>query len=134
MTTEKDIKQFFEKNRPSVSAGSERFMDELVRQIDLLPTPAKFQKPDKEQLRSKYALLEQLENRSRRLDVFTVISSVMIAAVLCLILVVLTLYASDSMPDSRLLNMIISYSYILIPLIFSATTLLSFNSSGLFKI
>ncbi len=132
MTTDNEIKQFFMENRPSVSDGSEKFMEELKRQMDLLPTPAKLQRPDEDELRLRYAALKRIEETNRRNDIITVISSVMTAVVVCCAFFALIHYAPES--EYQWVNAIKSYSYIPLAVIFTTTILLSFHRSDLYRI
>ncbi len=134
MTTDNDIKQFFMENRPSVSDGSEKFMEEFKRQMDLLPTPAKLRRPDEDELRSKYAVLKRIEERNRRNDIMTVVSSVMIAAAVCFVFIALVLCAPENHSEYQWINTIKSYPYISLAILFTSTILLSFHRSGLYRI
>lgn len=58
MATEKEIRQFFMQNRPSVPED-DGFMEDLVRQIDLLPVPASLSGGDDNVCREK--ILERIK-------------------------------------------------------------------------
>ncbi len=131
MATEKDIKQFFGRNRPSVSAGSDTFMEEFRRQVDLLPIPAKFQRHDGE---SEYAMLKRFEEKRCKSDILTAVLSFVTAAVVCIAFAAVISLAPDIFTGLRMFDMIMSYPYISIALIFIATTLISFKNSDFFKI
>ncbi len=131
MATEKDIRQFFEQNRPPVSDGSDKFMEEFIRQVDLLPTPARLQKPDEDKLRT---VLKRFEKKRRRSDIITVVSSLLTAAAVCLILAAVVLLAPETLSALPLFPVLMSYPCFSFALLFTATTLLSCHRSGLFNI
>ena len=67
MTTENDIRAFMQENRMPVTDG-DSFMADLVRQIDLLPVPAAFDKAEelkrKEELDAVLRFFMSLRKRS----------------------------------------------------------------------
>ncbi len=69
-----DTRKFFRQNRPQVS-GSDKFMSELERQINLLPDI------------SEQERLGRLIRKSGRLAVVSILSSILVSFILCLVLV-----------------------------------------------
>jgi hypothetical protein len=68
MKTEQDIRKFMQENRIPVPKDS-AFMDELVRQINLLPTPASLANRDvriQENLRILNAVMEAVRKHNRK--------------------------------------------------------------------
>lgn len=68
MKTEQDIRRFVQENRIPVPKGS-AFMDELVRQINLLPTPASLANRDariQENIRMLTAVMEAVRKHNRK--------------------------------------------------------------------
>ena len=68
MKTEQDIRRFVQENRIPVPKDS-AFMDELVRQINLLPTPASLANRDvriQENLRILNAVMEAVRKHNRK--------------------------------------------------------------------
>ena len=85
MKTEKDIRKFIQDNRISVPKD-DSFMKELVRQMELLPTPASLSGNDEEKIQENLRILslirQALKKRHRRQAVKTLILN----AVLCVII------------------------------------------------
>ena len=68
MKTEQDIRRFVQENRIPVPKDS-AFMDELVRQINLLPTPASLANRDariQENIRMLTAVMEAVRKHNRK--------------------------------------------------------------------
>ena len=86
MKTEKDIRKFIQDNRITVPKD-DSFMKELVRQMELLPTPASLNGNDEEKIQENLRILslirQALKKRHRRQAVKTLILN----AVLCVIMI-----------------------------------------------
>lgn len=86
MKTEKDIRKFIQDNRITVPKD-DAFMKELVRQMELLPTPASLSGDDEEKIQENLRILslirQALKKRHRRQAVKTLILN----AVLCVIMI-----------------------------------------------
>ena len=86
MKTEKDIRKFIQDNRITVPKD-DAFMKELVRQMELLPTPATLSGNDEEKIQENLRILslirQALKKRHRRQAVKTLILN----AVLCVIMI-----------------------------------------------
>ncbi len=131
MATEKDIRQFFEQNRPPVPDGSEKFMEEFIRQVDLLPVPARLQRSDKEALLSQ---LQRFEERRRKSDIEAAVFSVLVSAVVCMLFAAVMLFPPAALSGTAFFTMVMSSPYIFLALLFVATTIISFQRSDLFSI
>ncbi|MBO5107578.1 MAG: hypothetical protein J6B97_03965 [Bacteroidales bacterium] len=88
MATEKDIKRFMQDHRIPVPKD-DRFMDELVRQIDLLPVPASLSGRDEEKLNESLRIVGLIRatfrRRYRRQALAVLIADIVICSVICLI-------------------------------------------------
>lgn len=86
MATDNEIRKFIRDNMPQVK-GSDRFMDELVRQIELLPVPASLAGKSEEEIRSAvdliWATARKIKRRNRiKALAVTLLSVVCLAALL----------------------------------------------------
>ena len=88
MATEKDIKKFMQDHKIPVPKDG-RFMDELVRQIDLLPVPASLSGRDEEKLNESLRIVGLIRatfrRRYRRQALAVLIADIVICSVICLI-------------------------------------------------
>ena len=88
MATEIDIKRFMQDHRIPVPKD-DRFMDELVRQIDLLPVPASLSGRDEEKLNESLRIVGLIRatfrRRYRRQALAVLIADIVICSVICLI-------------------------------------------------
>lgn len=64
MTTEKDIRKFMKDNAPAMRDG-DNFMEDIVRQIDLLPVPASLDGSGKD-IESEIMLVRRLSRLVKR--------------------------------------------------------------------
>ena len=64
MATDKEIRQFVKANMPKVK-DSDRFMAELVSQIDLLPEPAALRKRSEGEIQAAASRLSVLAGRMK---------------------------------------------------------------------
>ena len=113
MATEKDIRKFIQDNRISVPQD-DAFMEELVRQIDLLPTPASLSETDtiQDNLRILQTVRMVMKKRHRRQALLLVLTDIAICAAIFLIGHLL-LPATASSPALQLL---ITWRYLILGL------------------
>jgi len=113
MATEKDIKKFMQDNRISVPQD-DAFMEELVRQIDLLPTPASLSGTDsiQENLRILQTIRMAVKKRHRRQALLLVLTDIAICAAIFLVGHIL-LPATASSP---VLQLLITWRYLILGL------------------
>ena len=80
MKTEQDIRRFIQENRIPLPKNS-AFMDELVRQINLLPTPASLTEREakiQENMRMLTAVMEAVRKHNRRQMILVALVNVII--------------------------------------------------------
>lgn len=77
MATDKEIRQFVKANMPKVK-DSDRFMAELVSQIDLLPEPAALRKRSEGEIQAAASRLSVLAGRMKKHNRLT---AVLVAAI-----------------------------------------------------
>jgi len=117
MATEKDIKRFMQDHRIPVPKD-DRFMDELVRQIELLPVPASLGGRDEEKLNESLRIVglirEAFRRRYRRQALAVLIADIVICSVICLIgYLVLT----PEMTSTPVLQFLYTWRYLFIGII-----------------
>ncbi|MBQ8048438.1 MAG: hypothetical protein IJ271_02160 [Bacteroidales bacterium] len=127
MATEKDIKRFMQDHRIPVPKD-DRFMDELVRQIDLLPVPASLSGRDEEKLNESLRIVGLIRatfrRRYRRQALLLVLADIAICAAIFLIGHLL-LPATASSP---VLELIITWRYLLLGLMSLSVVIASSRS------
>lgn len=113
MMTEKDIRKFMRANRIPVPKDV-RFMSELVRQIDLLPTPAAFTDEEK-LLKQNRLLVDAIRTYLRRYLRRKAIATLFVNAIFCLIVLLTVFLAiSGASGPSPVLNFIEEWYYMII--------------------
>ncbi len=120
MTTEQDIKQFFETAKPQVS-DSDKFMADLMRQIDLLPVPATLCRADENALREQLYQLKKLKKNLRKKAFATIFASLLIAVIICITVTQIIVVSS-------------LISWLIISILLSAIFLLSCIQADFFRI
>lgn len=111
MRTEKEIRKFMKDNRIPVPKN-DRFMSELIRQIDLLPQPAALNDSEEELLRQNRLLVEAIRSYMRKYLHRKAITTLLVNAVICIgILLTVFLITSESSDQSPLLNFIREWRY-----------------------
>ncbi len=81
MSTDKEIRQFIRENMPEIKGG-DKFMAELVRQIELLPVPASLAGKPEEEIRSAMDLIAATARRIKRRNRLRAVSAAAVTAVL----------------------------------------------------
>lgn len=113
MMTEKDIRKFMRANRIPVPKD-DRFMSELVRQIDLLPTPAAFT-DEEELLKQNRLLVDAIRTYLRIYLRRKAIATLFVNAIFCLIVLLTVFLAiSEASGPSPVLNFIEEWHYMII--------------------
>ena len=122
MATENDIKRFMQDNRISVPQD-DAFMEELVRQINLLPIPASLSETDtiQDNLRILQTIRMATKMRHRRQALMFVLTDIAICAAIFLVGHLL-LPATASSPALQLL---ITWRYLILGLMSLAVVIVS---------
>ena len=89
MSTDKEIRQFIRDNMPQIK-GNERFMSELVRQIELLPVPASLSGKTEEEIRTAMDLISAAARKIKHRNRIKAVSAAAVSA--CLLGVLLAAY------------------------------------------
>lgn len=123
MSTDKEIRKFIKDNMPDVK-GSDRFMSDLVRQIELLPVPSSLSGKSEEDIQASKSLVmsvaRQLKRRSR---IRAVLAAVSMMAVLMLVVGVLYFFPeAKAVLDEYYLYISVAFSAVVL-----AATLYSFR-------
>lgn len=113
MATEKDIRKFMQDNRISVPQD-DAFMEELVRQIDLLPTPAGLSEKDsiQDSLRILQTIRMAMKKRHRRQALMLVLNDIVICAAIFLVGCILL----PETASSPVLQFLVTWRYLLLGL------------------
>ena len=114
MRTEKEIRKFIKDNRIPVPKN-DRFMSELIRQIDLLPQPAALNGSEEELLRQNMLLVEAIRAYLRRYLRRKAIATLFVNAIFCLIVLLTVFLAiSGASGPSPLLDFIREWRYMVL--------------------
>lgn len=101
MRTEREIRKFMRDNRIPVPKN-DRFMSELVRQLDLLPQPAALNGSEEEVLRQNSLLVEEIRAYLRKYLRRKAIATLFINVIICLVMlltVFLAVYSGSADPS-----------------------------------
>ncbi len=88
MATDKDIREFIQQNKIRIPTD-DKFMDDLLRQIELLPTPASLQPKEKsglnksEQIEILKQITAALKRHNRRTATTLLFGVMVIGAIVC---------------------------------------------------
>lgn len=82
MKTDKDIRAFMHGNRPAAS-GNEAFMADFVRQMELLPVPASFEKAEQRKAEADTiaGIFEAAKTWNRKIAVLAAVAVVAVSSV-----------------------------------------------------
>ncbi len=97
MKTEEDIRAFMQGHK-AVVTGNEGFMDDLVRQIELLPVPAAFDKVDSREVQEKLDMVSRAYAALRKRN----LRKAVVAAALIMGFLVLAVSAISFVPEQVL--------------------------------
>ena len=135
MMKEKDIRLLMQKNRIPVPKD-DRFMQDLIRQMDLLPTPASFGSEEDARLQENIRLVklirQALKKHCRRQMVEAVVLNVLLCAVMALVAFFFLNPSVQS--DSKALQFILEWRYLLVGLLCTGSLLFSLARTDLFRI
>ena len=126
MATEKDIRKFMQDNRISVPQD-DAFMEELVRQINLLPTPAGLSETDtiQDNLRILQTVRMAMKKRHRRQALLLVLTDIAICAVIFLVGHLLL----PTTASSPALQLLITWRYLILGLMSLSVVCMSFRNA-----
>ena len=81
MSTDKEIRQFIRENMPEIKGG-DKFMAELVRQIDILPVPASLTGKSEADIRTAMDMIAATARRIKRRNRIKAFSAAAVMSVL----------------------------------------------------
>ena len=135
MKTEQDIRKFIQENRIPVPKN-DAFMDELVRQINLLPTPASLADRElkiQENMRMLTAVMEVVRKHNRKQVILLAIVNVIICIpILCAGYFFITPQFLTG--DSLLIALILQWRYALLGFICTAVLAFTVSRSDIVRI
>ena len=135
MKTEQDIRKFIQENRIPVPKN-DAFMDELVRQINLLPTPASLADRElkiQENMRMLTAVMEVVRKHNRKQVILLAIVNVIICIpIFCAGYFFITPQFLTG--DCLLIALILQWSYALLGFICIAELAFTFSRSDIVRI
>lgn len=115
MATDNEIRKFIRDNMPQVK-GNDRFMDELVRQIELLPVPASLAGKSEEEIRSAVDLIWATARKIKRRNRIKALS-VTFLSIICLAVLLAVYYMVPQVHE------LVAQNYVYILASFSAVIL-----------
>lgn len=121
MATDKEIRKFIQDNMPEVK-DNDRFMEDLVRQINLLPTPYPLSgRSDEDIQQARTAVLRIVSELKRRYRRNAILSAAAISGILAVAMG--TLYIVPSLRDFALeytLYLCVGFSAVLLLAVFGS--------------
>lgn len=135
MKTEKDIRKFMQDNRIQVPKD-DRFMEDLIRQIDLLPVPASLDGSSEDRIMENQRLLEMIrqamKRRYRRQALVTLLLDV---AIMSALFMAVYLFVMPQMPySSPVVQALIQWRYALLGVVGLGVLSFSMSKTGLLRI
>lgn len=135
MKTEKDIRKFMQDNRIQVPKD-DRFMEDLIRQINLLPVPASFDGSSEDRIMENQRLLEMIrqamKRRYRRQALVTLLLDV---AIMSALFMAVYLFVMPQMPySSPVVQALIQWRYALLGVVGLGVLSFSMSKTGLLRI
>ncbi len=126
MATEKDIRKFMQDNRISVPQD-DAFMEELVRQINLLPTPASLSGTDtiQDNLRILQTIRMAMKKRHRRQALLLALTDIAICAAIFLV----GHHLLPATASSPALQLLITWRYLILGLMSLSVICMSFKNA-----
>ena len=115
MATDNEIRKFIRDNMPQVK-GNDRFMDELVRQIELLPVPASLAGKSEEEIRPAVDLIWATARKIKRRNRIKALS-VTFLSIICLAVLLAVYYMVPQVHE------LVAQNYVYILAAFSAVIL-----------
>lgn len=135
MKTEKDIRKFMQDNRIQVPKD-DRFMEDLIRQINLLPVPASLNGSSEDRIMENQRLLEMIrqamKRRYRRQALVTLLLDV---AIMSALFMAVYLFVMPQMPySSPVVQALIQWRYALLGVVGLGVLSFSMSKTGLLRI
>lgn len=135
MKTEKDIRKFMQDNRIQVPKD-DRFMEDLIRQINLLPVPASLDGSSEDRIMENQRLLEMIrqamKRRYRRQALVTLLLDV---AIMSALFMAVYLFVMPQMPySSPVVQALIQWRYALLGVVGLGVLSFSMSKTGLLRI
>lgn len=135
MKTEKDIIKFMKDNRISVPKD-DRFMSDLLRQMELLPVPASLENNEKNRILENMRLVEIIRRTLKKYYRRQAFMTLIIDIILCLVLFLATyiLISPDMMSGSPILEFLYSWRYLIVGSLSTGIITFSISRTELFRI
>lgn len=135
MKTEKDIRKFMQDNRIQVPKD-DRFMEDLIRQINLLPVPASLNGSSEDRIMENQRLLEMIrqamKRRYRRQALVTLLLDL---AIMSALFMAVYLFVMPQMPySSPVVQALIQWRYALLGVVGLGVLSFSMSKTGLLRI
>lgn len=135
MKTEKDIRKFMQDNRIQVPKD-DRFMEDLIRQINHLPVPASLDGSSEDRIMENQRLLEMIrqamKRRYRRQALVTLLLDV---AIMSALFMAVYLFVMPQMPySSPVVQALIQWRYALLGVVGLGVLSFSMSKTGLLRI
>lgn len=135
MKTEKDIRKFMQDNRIQVPKD-DRFMEDLIRQINLLPVPASLDGSSEDRIMENQRLLEMIrqamKRRYRRQALVTLLLDM---AIMSALFMAVYLFVMPQMPySSPVVQALIQWRYALLGVVGLGVLSFSMSKTGLLRI